>query len=58
MPFCTVLNFSSGEVNIIEYPEGDDRDIAEWLSGQGFDIGNIEYMCTDKLKLEIKQEES
>ena len=52
----TVLDYSTGEVHIYRYLDSV-QDIEEYLTTRGHKLGDIEYMCTDDLILQVHQSE-
>lgn len=56
MKTIIILDFTTGEVHIHEYPDNKANELktAEDLCYElGYDTSNCQYMCTDKLKLTI-----
>ena len=52
MPVVTVLDFETGEVHIYEYSH-DLQDVEDFISEQGHSSSNYQYLCSDKLILQI-----
>lgn len=52
MPWITILDFTTGEVHIHEYEE-EDKDACEIVNDLGYKESECQYICTDKLKLQI-----
>jgi hypothetical protein len=52
MPFITILDFSTGEIHIHEY-ENTKGDLDEIITELGYKESNCQWLCTDKLKLQI-----
>lgn len=56
MAYVTILNFATGEVNIIHYTDEDipeDSSIEEFITDKGHSIKDCHYMTTDQLLLNI-----
>jgi hypothetical protein len=49
----TILDFSTGEVHIHEYEEGITTNADEIVREFGYKESDCQYLCTDKLKLQI-----
>jgi hypothetical protein len=52
--WVTVLNFTNGQVESLEYKPEEVEDMDEYLLSLNFPINSINYMCTNSLKHIIK----
>ena len=52
MPVVTVLDFETGEVHIYEYSHNLE-DVKDFISEQGHSVTNCQWLCTDKINLQI-----